>query len=654
MIASLALLLLLQDRPAKPLAVEDLYRMEGPRSGILSPDGEHAAYARAWIDPETREERSALWFDRRPLEEGEPDARSPIFSPDGRRIVFHSTRPRPKGWKETPASPPESEAATDLWVIPVSGGRAVPLAGPDKPYGRVFNDAFYGRVAFSPDGRRIAFVADSGRDPRTPEEIDADVTVVRPDQGEGYTGYGAAQIWVASLDGTGETFAAARIDRLTDGDAWYGQPQWSPDGRTLVVHANRTADRESVRFSINKDYDLWAIDVESLALTRLTTGPGPEVSPRFSPDGKQIACLSIPRKGTHRDLFNLAIVRLGDGGPRTTVLFDHHGEGAAPHPSPVFPLADDCWLDDGRILISADKGTGTIAVVVDLRTGQSSPAEASPREKKLAGLLPPSNAFLKERARGEVRIVTWENGEGMTIEGVLTLPPPGVAKAPYKLLVNPHGGPHGRSSSSFNFNAQVFAGQGFAVFEPNFRGSAGYGQKFVDADRNDFGGGDMKDILSGVDSLVREKIADPDRQFVYGSSYGGYMTSWLVGHTRQFKAAVAQNAVTDLNVMWGLSDLQSWTEWEFGGRPWEVPAAMRSRSPITYAAAVKTPTLILHSREDRRCPLAMGRMFYQSLLACGVETQMVIYPGENHGIRRPRHREDVLRRVLAWFAQHGK
>jgi dipeptidyl aminopeptidase/acylaminoacyl peptidase len=220
-------------------------------------------------------------------------------------------------------------------------------------------------------------------------------------------------------------------------------------------------------------------------------------------------------------------------------------------------------------------------------------------------------------------------------------------------VVLPHGGPHGRAATAFNFTAQVFAGQGYAAFEPNFRGSSGYGQKFIDADRNDFGGGDMRDILSGVDYLVREKLADPERQFVYGSSYGGFMTSWLVGHTRQFKAAVAQNAVTDLNVMWGLSDLQSWTEWEFGGRPWEVPAAMRLHSPITYVGAVTTPTMILHSREDRRCPLAMGRMFHQSLQACGVPTQMVIYPGENHGIRRPRHREDVLKRVLAWFQKYG-
>jgi dipeptidyl aminopeptidase/acylaminoacyl peptidase len=222
------------------------------------------------------------------------------------------------------------------------------------------------------------------------------------------------------------------------------------------------------------------------------------------------------------------------------------------------------------------------------------------------------------------------------------------------LILYPHGGPHSRTVSGFDFTTQVFAARGYAVFQPNFRGSAGYGQAFIDADRHDFGGGDMRDILTGIDDLVRQGLVDADRQFAYGISYGGFLTCWLVGHTQRFRAAVAQNAVTDLDVMWGLSDIPSWTEWEFGGRPWEVSQAMRAHSPLTYAASVRTPTLVLHSREDRRCPLPMGLMFHKALQASGVETQMVIYPGEGHGIRQPRHREDVLRRTLAWFQAHDK
>src|SRR5690606_29295080 len=134
------------------------------------------------------------------------------------------------------------------------------------------------------------------------------------------------------------------------------------------------------------------------------------------------------------------------------------------------------------------------------------------RQKRRQELTPAGNLFLRERLRGESRVITWDNGEGMRVEGILTLPPPSVARPPCKLVLYPHGGPHSRSALGFNFTVQVLAAQGYAVFEPNFRGSAGYGQKFIDADRFDFGGGDMRDILTGIDHLAREKLIDPRRQ----------------------------------------------------------------------------------------------------------------------------------------------
>jgi dipeptidyl aminopeptidase/acylaminoacyl peptidase len=275
------------------------------------------------------------------------------------------------------------------------------------------------------------------------------------------------------------------------------------------------------------------------------------------------------------------------------------------------------------------------------------------RLRRRRQLTPPANPALRDRTLAEARVVRWEV-EGRTIEGLLTVPPGSVARPPYPLIVYPHGGPHSRSAEGFDFAVQLFAAHGYAVLQPNFRGSTGYGQDFIDADRGDFGGGDMRDILAGVDELIGRGQVDHDRQFVYGVSYGGYLTCWLVGHTDRFRAAVAQNAVTDLGAMWGLSDLPSWTEWEFGGRPWEVPQAMRQHSPLTYSAGVRTPTLILHAREDRRCPVAMGLMFHRALRANGVETAMVIYPGEGHAIRQPRHRADILRRTLDWFRAHDK
>ena len=261
---------------------------------------------------------------------------------------------------------------------------------------------------------------------------------------------------------------------------------------------------------------------------------------------------------------------------------------------------------------------------------------------------------MENRLKALDQILRWKSFDGLEIEGVLTVPPDGIAQKPYKLILYPHGGPHSRATSGAGFAEQLFAAHGYAVFQPNFRGSTGYGLRFLDADRFDLGGGDMQDMLTGIDYLVREGLVDRNRQFVYGASYGGFTSCWLVGHTHQFCAAVPVCPPTDLNAMWCLSDLPSWTQWEFGGLPWEVSEAMQKHSPLTYASAVRTPTLILHAAQDRRCPLPMGTMFYQALKRRGVEAEMVIYPDEGHTIRQLSHQEDILRRVLEWFHRHDR
>lgn len=646
-----------------PLVPADVYRLDVPTDVALSPDGAQAMYVRRWSDAETRTERYALWrggetdAERQPLEADQPDARKPLWSPDGRWIAFLSTRPLSDGAAAVPAVPAWSDPAVDIWLLPAAGGTAIPLTVRPKPYGRVFNDGFYGRLAFSPDSRRLVFVADDGADPRTEAEKANNVRVVRPDQGEGYEGYGPAQIWIAELASEPGEAAAGKITRVTHDEVWYGDPQWRPDGRALLVVANRTDDRESVRFCINKNFDVYQITMDG-RMAGVTAGPGPEVCPRYSPDGRRVLCLSVPRKGSHFDVFNLLVLDLAVPGIPVRTLFNQHApfEGSPPHLSPLWPLPANCWLDAERVYYPAARGTETVRQVVSLAsedaTATTDDDTLTARDEAKKRLVPPANAFLDERLAATTQVVRWKSFDGLEIEGVLTLPPAEVSQPPHKLIAFPHGGPHSRSTTDFNFTAQVFAGAGYAVFAPNFRGSGGYGQKFIDADRADFGGGDMRDILTGVDHLISQGVVDERRQFVYGVSYGGYMTSWLVTQTDRFRAAAPQNAVTDLSTMWHLSDIQSWTEWEFGGLPWEVPDALRARSPLTYASRVTTPTLILHAANDRRCPLAMGQMFYRALERSGVETEMVIYPDERHPIQQLPHHEDVLTRVLEWFAKH--
>jgi dipeptidyl aminopeptidase/acylaminoacyl peptidase len=646
---------------SEPLKIEDIYTTDTVSDPITLADGRTAIYCRVRADASTRTMQQSLWRvdDQGPpraLEPGEPDASRPQLTPDGKWIVFLSTRALPDGTPAFSPAPPYSNPAGDLWLIPVTGGKAIPLGGKSKPYGRVISDTFYARVAFSPDGRRLVFVADTGRDPRTSSERANTVFVDRDDQGETYEGFGPMQIWVADLlDAPGEV-AASRITRVTHDDYWYGDPQWSPDGKFLVVHANRTADQEAVAYSINRNYDLWRIDVRDHRIEQLTFGPGPEFSPRISPDGKRIVCLSSPRNGPHRDAYNLTIVDLTDSGPRTRIVFDHHGAGAdhPPHLSPTTPLPEQCWRDAHRVAFTAYRGVKTETQCVDVDRGPESVPDTAPPAKPRSPLLPTGNPDGVKRLRAADQILHWKSFDGLEIEGVVTVPPASIAKAPYKLLVVPHGGPHSRATSGGGFETQIFAMHGFAVFQPNFRGSLGYDRAFLDANRRDLGGGDMRDILTGIEHLVVQGLVDRDRQFCYGTSYGGFMATWLVGQTRQFRAVVAQNAVTDMNAMWHLSDLQSWTEWELGGLPWEIPELMRDRSPLTHVANVRTPTLLLNSLNDRRCPVPMGRMFYRALKELGVETGLVIYPDESHGIRQLAHREDVLRRTLEWFARFDR
>jgi dipeptidyl aminopeptidase/acylaminoacyl peptidase len=248
------------------------------------------------------------------------------------------------------------------------------------------------------------------------------------------------------------------------------------------------------------------------------------------------------------------------------------------------------------------RGVKSDLLRVDVATGAALPLISSKnpgpdselqRLHKLRGKMTPTgSAALANRLAGENRVVTWKNDEGQTIEGALTLPPREVAQAPYKLILLPHGGPHGRDSEFPSFTAQVFAANGYAVFRPNFRGSLGYGRKFLDGALKDIGGPDMRDMLTGIDYLVREKLVDPKRQFVYGVSYGGFTTCWLVGHTNQFRAAAAQNAVTEMNVMWGVSDLPSWKHfrmccntpkaWRVNGKNFFITTIL---SPLSWPAA---------------------------------------------------------------------
>jgi dipeptidyl aminopeptidase/acylaminoacyl peptidase len=289
-------------------------------------------------------------------------------------------------------------------------------------------------------------------------------------------------------------------------------------------------------------------------------------------------------------------------------------------------------------------------------TDPASPAEVWVAHADGTGLkqVTTTNPDLDRASLAITERVRWRSEDGMEIEGVVVKPAGFQPGRKYPLVVRPHGGPHGASRFGFNAEYQVYASQGYISFAPNFRGSTDYGQPFLDADRGNLGGGDFRDLMSGVDHLIAQGYVDADRLLITGSSYGGFMTAWAIGHTDRFKAAMAGAPVVNAQSFFGTSDIPTWVEWEYYGPPWKNPDLVRAYSPISHIQHAKTPTLITHGAEDVRVPLSQGFELYRSLKTLGVPTELVIYPGERHGFSRPQHQVDRLRRTLEWFARYAK
>ena len=271
-----------------------------------------------------------------------------------------------------------------------------------------------------------------------------------------------------------------------------------------------------------------------------------------------------------------------------------------------------------------------------------------------------TNPQLDMVALAKMKAIRWKSKDGLEIEGVLILPPGYKKGDKLPLLTYIHGGPAFQFSLGFTvyppgppqasrYPVHVLAGQGYAIFCPNPRGSAAYGEKFRKANVKDWGGGDYQDIMSGVDHLIAEGIADPERLGVMGWSYGGYMTSWVITQTHRFKAASVGAGVTNLASMYGHTDIPLFMERYFGGPPWKQAKLYTDHSPMTFAGNIKTPTLIQHGEKDERVPLAQGQELYAALKRLGVPAEFAVYPRQAHNPQEPRLQADVLQRNVDWF-----
>ena len=673
----------------------DLSRLRIPTDPRLSPDGRLAVVTLKTVAPLHDGYRTALWAvptdggPARQLTLGARHDRHPRFSPDGRTLAFLSDRrPIVEEEPDRPADAADREDGTQVHLLPLDGGEARRLT--DLPRGV---DGF----AWAPDGRSLVVLTASRgtthaedarrrgkaarREPGSPPDSDLRF-IDRLDymlNGEGFTYDRVAHLWIVDA----ETGAARR---LTDGPTSDEAPAWSPDGRRIAFTANRRRDPD-----LRYRSDVFVADAGSGEVRAITAGPDSVFfAPTWLPDGKTIAALGhrIPAGGGSRnDIWLFAADgsdARADGG--RNLSGEHDLMPGSAMNSDVTPgeearlaaSADGRWITfsapvggsyelwrigtaDGRLerltedrhyISGWDQAAGPRgrARIAYLRSTPTRPADLW----LLDGASPRQLTHLNDDVLDELELrepeERWVKVEGNDIQGWLL--PAGPGRRP--LVVEIHGGPHTLYGWSPIWEFQLLAAAGMSVFACNPRGSEGYGQAFNAANFRDWGPGPMRDVIAGVESFVADGRADPERLGVTGGSYGGYLTNWIVGHDRRFRAAMTCRSVSDvalLNLTGDISGVE-WARQEFGAAPWEDPAYYREISPLSYAEQIRTPLLIQHSEKDIRTTVGQAEALFTVLRTLRRPVRLVRVPEETHELTRsgtPFRRVENLDIVLGWF-----
>lgn len=646
-------------RNFEPKDVWALRQVSGP---AVSPDGAHVAYVIGVSDPDSDSDATSIWVapsdgatEGRRFSAGSQDT-TPKWSPDGTALAFLSDRGQ----------------GPQLYVAPLGGGEA--RAVTSAPHG-------VSSPAWSPDSRRLAYVARTGdwveADDRSAIERSApSVLTDLYNRFDGIGRFDGRRQHIFVIDATG-----GEPRQVTDG-AWDdSDPAWSPDGSLLAFTSDRSASRHEVG-----RHDVWLAALTGRrAPRRLTRGLGTAVGPQFSPDGTMVSYVGHEHEAGNsaRNSHLFVVPTDGSGPPRslsstldrpvwgllpalgtshtwgqdsTTVSFLVTREGTqgiyrvdatSEDPTPELVMGGD------RQIMAVSSAGDTLAF---LAQWPSTPAEVScikpdgSDERRVSA----ANAEIRATVKlTPLRRITSHSSDGTSIESYILYPPGFVKGHPAPTVLEIHGGPHSwHPQGAMMPLYQSLAAAGYVVLLSNPRGTQGYGEDFAGRCVGDWGGGDFGDLMSALDHLVEAGIADPERLYVAGYSYGGFMTTWTVGHTDRFRAACISAPVSNLVSMFGTTDIPFFNEFESGGTPWEVPEYYAAHSPVTYLPQVTTPVQVLHWEGDLRCPISQGEEVFQGLRKLGKEAVLVRYPGGFHIKRTPSQMEDYVQRHLDWFGSH--
>jgi dipeptidyl aminopeptidase/acylaminoacyl peptidase len=652
----------------RPLKLDDLSRFREVRDPQLSPDGQFVAYVVATIDTKEDKTNTHIWMvgydgkGDRQITFSQDSESSPRWSPDGKYLAFASARPgKAKG--------------NQVWLMDRGGGEAYQLT---ETKGRLQS------FEWSPDSKRLALVigdpdpeADAGPSPspgaspggaKPPKPIVIDRYKYKQD-GQGYLLSGR-HTFIYLYD-----IATQKLERLTKSKWDESSPSWSPDGAHIAFMSNHAEDPDR-----DPAAQLFIVEARPNSTEKQLTGAANRASrarPEWAPDGKWIAFLEgdekkfgaynmdhlmfVPADGSAAPTRVKAVEALDRG--ISGLRFDRDAKaliGLVADDRSVYPVmvAGDRVqrLMNPPLVVSNLMTAGGHTVLLSGNDTKPTEVYAVDTQSQLRQLTHQNDALMAELLIAETNEIQFKSKDGTDVHGLLTYPVGYVKGTKVPLLLRIHGGPNGQDQHSWSTERQVFAANGYAVLAVNYRGSSGRGQKYSRAIFADWGHYEVEDLQAGVDHTIQMGVADPDRLGVGGWSYGGILTDYIIATVTRYKAATSGAGTAFTVAFYGTDQYIIQYDYEIGP-PWN-PKAWETYQKISYpflhADRIKTPTLFLGGERDFNVPVQGGQQMYQALRSLGIETQLIIYPNENHGIQRPSYVRDRYERYLAWYDKYLK